>query len=73
MKAKLDADAEERLYREYITESLRMSVDHKYITVSWADMVNDALNKKTFNKTGDQIAYEVIRAAGLKFGIGGEQ
>lgn len=57
------------MFRYYVTETLRLRGENKYITGSWADMVRD---QAVDTRTGDEIALEVIRAAGLKLSAEGE-
>ncbi len=53
-----------------MTETLRLRGENKYITGSWTDMVR---SETVDTRTGDEIAADVIRSAGLKIaGEGGE-
>lgn len=53
-----------------MTESLRLRGEEKYIPTSWADMVRPGV---VDTRTGDEIAADVIRSAGLKIpGMRGE-
>jgi len=61
---------EEKSYRVYVTESLRLAAERKYINSSWADIIK----KKDYDsRTGNEIALDVMKLAGLKFDDGGEQ
>ena len=60
---------EERSFRTYITESVRLFGDGKVISVSWEDMLKKA---PVDSRTADEIAADVIKNAGLKL-KGGEE
>ena len=64
MKARCEADDEEYAYRAYVTESLRMQHQNKSFTISWMDIVDKTPPKP--EKSGDEIALEVILGAGLR-------
>mgnify|MGYP003297660114 CR=1 FL=1 len=66
VEARLDDTTREEAYRFFVTESLRLAPQNKYITKSYHDMVNKPV--KADNRTGDEIAADVILKAGLKFG-----
>lgn len=50
-------------YRLYITDSLQSAPQGKYLTVRYADLV---LPKEVDNRTGDEIAAQVIKDLGLR-------
>lgn len=50
------------LYREYVTESLRLRGENKYLSSSWHDIVT---TRRIDTRTGDEIAAEVIFRCGL--------
>ena len=52
-------------YRYYVTDSLQNIPRNKYTTKRFYDIIHP---KPIDNKSGDEIAAEVIRAAGLTFG-----
>lgn len=52
-----------------MTETLRLRGENKYIAGSWVDMVREQF---VDTRTGDEVALEVIRAAGLKLAAEGE-
>ena len=60
---------EERSFRTYITESVRLFGDGKVIGVPWEDMLKKA---PVDSRTADEIAADVIKNAGLKL-KGGEE
>lgn len=66
-------------YRIYLTDSLKyiaentarsVSSDGKYLTVRYIDIIEP---KPQDNRSGDEIAIDVITRAGLSFAEGGEQ
>lgn len=52
------------LYREYVSSILRYGQQGKTVDIGYIEL----LNKKVDNRTGEEIASEVIKNAGLKFG-----
>lgn len=50
-------------YRFYMSDCLNNINQRKYMTMRYADMVNDT--KPKVEKTGDEIAAEIISKAGL--------
>lgn len=60
---------EERSFRTYITESVRLFGDGKVISIPWEDMLKKA---PVDSRTADEIAADVIKNAGLKL-KGGEE
>lgn len=55
-------DEEEFSYRAYVSETLRLQGENKYPTARWVELIEPRLAD---NRTGDEIALEVIRGAGL--------
>lgn len=51
------------MYRAYVTESLRLQGENKRLTRPWMELVDKG--PKAPEKSGDEIALEVIQAAGL--------
>lgn len=67
---KLKQDVENELYREYISECLRMLtestakiVSNSYMSVSYYDIINP---KAKDNRTAEEIVIDVITKAGLE-------
>lgn len=52
-------------YRIFVTESLKLIPQKKYLTVSYENTIRKRI--KETNKSGDEIAIEVMRKNGLKF------
>ena len=52
-------------YRFYIADSLQLSVQHKYLTKTLRERL---YAKPADNRTGDEIAMDIIKKAGLKLG-----
>ena len=64
VEARLEQGKRDEAYRIFVTESLRLAPQSKYITKS----LNDILNEKVDTRSGDEIAMDVILNAGLKLG-----
>lgn len=71
VKAKILDDTEELTYKrymadglKYVTESISQAFGGKYLYVSFFDLV-DNNKKQTATKTGEEIATDVIKRAGL--------
>lgn len=52
-------------YRIYVTDSLNLQGQNKYLSMRYYDMINPKPNDE---RTGDEIALEVIKKAGIKMG-----
>ena len=59
MKAKIEQDEQELAYKIYMTDSLKGIVGMKS---RWIDLID---RKPVDNRTGDEIAVDVIQKAGL--------
>ena len=55
-------------YRAYVTESLRLQGENKYIQRSWLDIID---HRPMDTRSGDEIALDVIERTGLHY-KGGE-
>ena len=53
---------EEYSYRAYVTDTLRLQGENQYPTARWMEIIEPKLAD---DRTGDEIALEVIRGAGL--------
>lgn len=60
-------DAERYAYRAYITDSVKAMSENNRLTLRWVDLINDS---KADNRTGEEIAADVIGACGLVMGGG---
>ena len=72
-------DAEDRIYRAYVTDALMIIAENtakfaggRYLQKRWMDHFDDLENGGDDEKSGDEIAAEVIKRAGLQFGRDGE-
>jgi len=63
--ARCEEYTREMAYRFYVADSLQLSVQRKHIVKSLREII---YAKPADKRTGDQIALDVIRAAGLKLG-----
>lgn len=61
--AKYKEKQEELAYRIYLTDSLYYQSEGKRLTTRYMDMIKP---KPVDNRTGDEIAYDVIKRLGLK-------
>lgn len=53
-------------YKTYVADSLQGIPQHKYISRRYIDMIN-LDNKPVDDRTGDEIAEDIISKAGLQF------
>lgn len=65
MRAKIAEDDERHSYRAYIAETLRLQGEGKYLQKRWLDIVGEQ-QPAAPERSGDEIALDVIRRAGLK-------
>ena len=65
MIARYEEYDRERAYRIYVTKSLQLIPQNKYITVEFAEALNP---HDTDNRSGEEIVIDVIKNAGLTFG-----
>lgn len=71
VKAKILDDTEELIYKRYmtdglrdITESVSQAFGGNHLSVSFFDLIDNS-KKQTIARTGEEIAADVIRKAGL--------
>ena len=50
-------------YKTYVTDSLQLNVQNKYLTSRYCDIINT--NKAIDNRSADEIVLDVILNAGL--------
>ena len=62
MRAKCEQDDEERSFRLYMTEIVRLYGENKTLTKSWLDIIDP---KPVDNRSGDEIAVQVVQDTGL--------
>ena len=65
MIARYEEYDRERAYRIYVTKSLQLIPQNKYITVEFAEALNP---HDTDKRSGEEIVIDVIKNAGLTFG-----
>lgn len=70
VKAAIEQDVEEYAYRVYMTDAAQLTPQSKYLTVRWAELVD---RKPVDERSGDEIAADIIARAGLKPKGGEEQ
>lgn len=62
--ARYKMEQREMAYRIFVTDSLQLIPQNKYLTTRYKDSIK---TKKKDNRTGDEIAADVIKRAGLSF------
>lgn len=62
MQARAIDDLRTHAYRVYVTDSLQLAVQNKYLTQRWADLISNNVD----TRSGDEVALDVIRRAGLR-------
>lgn len=65
VEARLGKYKREETYRFFVTESLRLAPQHKFLTKSYREFLKP---QKIDTRNGDEIAIDVIKKAGLSFG-----
>lgn len=65
VEARIEEYNREETYRIYITKSLQLIPQNKWLTNTYFDVLNP---KPTDNRSGDEIAVDIIGRAGLSFG-----
>lgn len=66
MRARIEADERDLLYKVYITDSVKLMGEGKYLTDRWYDR---AFGKRVIDtRSADEIALDIITRAGLSFG-----
>lgn len=68
MRARFDKTIREETYRIYITKSLQLAPQNQWLTKDYYDIINPDNIPDTPEKSGDEIAAEIIEKAGLTFG-----
>ena len=64
----MNSHIEDELYRNYVAVSLQNIPRRKVLDVSYYDLLkNNLKGKKVDNRTGDEVAIDVISACGLTF------
>lgn len=65
VEARINQESREEAYRIYVTRSLQLAPQHKYMQKSYGDLLEQ---KKVDTRTGDEIAEDIMKRAGLSFG-----
>lgn len=66
VEARLSEQIREDAYRIYITRSLQLIPQNRYITMDFMDVLD---TKNVDNRSGEDIAIDVIKGAGLSFEV----
>lgn len=64
VQARYEQEQRELAYRIFVTESLRLAPQNKYLTMKYMEMIKP---QAIDNRTGDEVAIDVIERIGLKF------
>lgn len=67
VKARVDEYNRDEAYRLFVTESLRLAPQQKYMTRNWIDFLKEIKNPMP-QRTYEEIVVDVMIKAGLKFG-----
>lgn len=65
VEARVEENNRDEAYRIFVTKSLQLIPQNRYITKDFKDVLNP---EKTDDRTADQIVIDVLRNAGLKIG-----
>ena len=64
VNARLEEERREEAYRIYVTKSLQLIPQNKCLTKDYEDFINP---KKIDNRSGEEIATDIIKRANLHF------
>lgn len=67
VEARVNEYSREEAYRIYVTKSLQLVPQQKYMQSSYTDMLKSMYKKPEPQKSGDEIVIDIIKRAGLKF------
>lgn len=62
--ARIEQERRDEAYRIFVTKSLQLIPQNKYIERSYEDIVDGKID----NRSGEEIAEDIIKRGGLKFG-----
>ena len=65
VEARIEENNRDEAYRIYVSKSLQLIPQNKTLKIDYLDLLNP---KKVETRTGEEIAMDVIKNAGLKFG-----
>ena len=65
VEARFEEFNREHAYRIFVTRSLQLIPQNKYLNQDYKDFITP---KKIDNRSGEEIALDMIKNAGLKFG-----
>lgn len=64
VEARIEQENRDEAYRIYVTKSLQLAPQNKFINVSYNDLLKP---KKIDTRSGDEIALDIFERAGLSF------
>ena len=65
IEARIDDFKRDEMYRIFVSESMRIAPQGKWISLTWSDFVN---NKEEEPVDAEELIAEVMQNAGLSFG-----
>ena len=65
VEARIEENRRDEAYRIFVTKSLQLIPQSMYLTTDFKDVLKP---QEADNRTGDEIAADVMKAAGLSFG-----
>ena len=68
VEARIEQEQRDLMYRIYVTDALQAMPQDRYLVQRYADFAVEK-NVQEDTRTGDEIAEEIIKKAGLKLGI----
>ena len=67
VEARIKQESREEAYRIFVTKSLQLVPQNKFINISYLDLFET--KQIDDKKTGDEIAVDIIQRAGLSFEV----
>ncbi len=64
VEARIEEFSRDEAYRIFVTTSLQLAPQSKYVSKSYSELVDPKNEEK---RTGDEIAKDIFEKAGLKF------
>lgn len=64
VEARIEQENREEAYRIYVTKSLQLAPQHQCLRLSYLDFLKP---QKIDKRTGDEIAADIMKRAGLSF------
>ena len=65
VSARIEERNRDEMYRIFVTKSLQLNPQNKYITIDYIDMFKP---QKIDNRSAEQVVVDLMKEAGLNFG-----